>query len=87
MEPDEPPADKVAAAHAALPTVIVGISDDEAREQEEEIDGQVAMVEALVDGTCGKALEDVVADDQQGCYAPQSVQKFVVWFRVGICGR
>ena len=45
------------------------------------------MVEHLVDGARGEALEDVVPYDQQRGYAAQAVEQFVVGFGVSEGGR
>ncbi len=87
VEAYEAPPEEPADGHAPLPAVIVGVSDDEAREDEEEVDGQVAVVEHLVDGARGEALEDVVPYDQQRGYATQAVEQFVVGFGVSEGGR
>ena len=65
------------------PAVVVGVSDDEAREEEEEVDGQVAVIDALVEVARGESLEQVEADDHEGRHAAQSVEDCVVGFRVG----
>ena len=65
------------------PAVVVGVSDDEAREDEEEVDGQVAVVDALVEVARGVGLEQVEADDHEGRHAAQSVEDRVVGFRIG----
>ncbi len=85
MQPNEAPSEKRPERHAPPPTVVVGIADDEAREQEEEVDGQIAVVEPLVEGTRGESLEDMVPDDEQGGDAAQSVEDVVMGFGVGEC--
>ena len=43
-------------------------------ENEEEIDGQVSVIDFLVQMTGGVGFEQMEADDRQGCYSAQSVQ-------------
>lgn len=52
MEAYEASAEEVADRKTAAPAVVVGVGDNEAREHEEEIDGQVAVVDAFY---CGAA--------------------------------
>ena len=89
VEADQSPAEEAPDRQAAAPAVVVGVGDDESREHEEEIDGQIAVRDALDGASAGKgvAFEDVVPDDRQGGDAAQSVEDFVVGFRVGERGR
>ena len=86
MEAYEAPAEEVADRKTAAPAVVVGVGDDEAREHEEEIDGQVAVVDAFDRGAAagkGVPFEDVVPDDRERRNAAQPVEQVVVGFRVG----
>lgn len=91
MQPDNAAAEEVAHREAALPTVVVGIADNETRQQEEEVDGQVAVVEVgerAVAHTAhragkGVALEDMGDHDKQGGHAAQAVEQFIVRLGVG----
>lgn len=85
MEADEAPLDEIAHAQPAAPPLVVGVANHESRKEEEEVDGQIAVVEALVDGAGGEGLEEVVPDHQQSGDAAQAVQQFVVGFRIGEC--
>ena len=62
------------------PSVVVCISHDEAGEDEEEVHCKIAVVEFLVDGTCGEAFEYMEPYDHQGCNTSEAVQQFVTWF-------
>ena len=85
LQADETAFEKLADRHAP-PAVVVGVTDDEAREDEEEVDGQIAVVDPLVEMARGVGFEEVEADDGQRGYAAQSVEDVVVGFRVGECG-
>ena len=85
LQADETAFEKLADRHAP-PAVVVGVTDDEAREDEEEVDGQIAAVDPLVEMARGVGFEEVEADDGQRGYAAQSVEDVVVGFRVGECG-
>lgn len=71
------PDDKASGGHAALPAAVVCVADDKARENKEKVDGEVAVVETLVDGRCGESLEDVIPDDKQCGDAAQAVEYLV----------
>ena len=55
-------------------TFVVGITDDEAREHEEEIYSQITMIDYLVEKTCGESFADMITNDNESSYAAQSVQ-------------
>lgn len=76
----QPPPEEILQRHPQPPSVIVGITDHEPREDEEEIHCQVAMVEMLVVGAGGERLEEMVAYHHDGCHAAQAVKDAVVWF-------
>ncbi len=63
-------------AHA-LPAVIVGVTDDEAREHEEEVDGQIAVVEHRKARASRIGFAQMIAHDDECCHTAQSVQDFV----------
>ena len=86
MQADEPPFEEIFERHA-VPAVVVGIADDESRKGEEEIDGQVAVVEQLVEMARGVRFAEVEDHDQQRSDAAQAVQNIVMGFAVGIGGR
>ena len=87
MQADQPALEKISGVHRFLfPAVVVRITDDEPREDKEEIDGQIPVVEPLVDGTGGKPFEDVVPDHHQGSDSPQTIQEFIMGFGVGESG-
>ena len=76
MEPDQPPFEEPGHAHH-IPSVIVGIADYKSGKDEEEIHGQVSVVDDLVCRSSGIGLEQMECDDQYGCHSSQSVQDFV----------
>ena len=86
MQTDEPSRDKLPYRHS-FPPVVIGVADHEPRQDEEEIDGQIAVVDSLIDVTCRKGFEHVKPDDHQRRYAAQSVEYVVVGFRICKCRR
>ena len=86
LQADQTPLEEAADGHAP-PAVVVGVADDESRKGEEEIDGQIAVVEQLVEMACGVRLAKVEDDDEQRRNAAQAVQNFIVRFTVGIGSR
>ena len=86
MQTDEPSRDELPHSHS-FPPVVVGVADHEPRQNEEEIDGQIAVVDSLIDVTCRKGFEHVKPDDHQRRYAAQSVEYVVVGFRICKCRR
>ena len=86
MQTDEPSRDELPHSHS-FPPVVVGVADHEPRQDEEEIDGQIAVVDSLIDVTCRKGFEHVKPDDHQRRYAAQSVEYVVVGFRICKCRR
>ena len=86
MQTDEPSRDKLPYRHS-FPPVVIGVADHEPRQNEEEIDGQIAVVDSLIDVTCRKGFEHVKPDDHQRRYAAQSVEYVVVRFRICKCRR
>ena len=90
VQADEAPLEEVAQRERLAPAVVVGIADDEAGKDEEEVYGQIAVVDHRDDGASGgegQSLEDVVKHYQQGSYPAQAVQDFVVGFGVHVGGR
>ena len=73
LQADQAPLEETADGHPP-PTVVVGVADDEAGENEEEINGQVSVIDFLVQMTGGVGFEQMEADDRQGCHSAQSVQ-------------
>ena len=89
VQADEASLEEVAQGQRFAPTVVVGIADDEAGEDEEEIHGQVAMVDDGDEGASGgegQSLEDVVEHHEQGCHPTQSVQDFIMRLGVHVGG-
>ena len=66
-----------------LPAVVVGVTDDETRKYEEKIDGQIAVVDPLVEMAGRIGFEQMEPDDHDRRYAAQSVEYVVV--RFGVC--
>ena len=82
MEADQTACEEFLDAHS-VPAIVVGVSDDESRENEKEIDGQVTVVDPLVEMARGEGFEKVEADDRDGGDAAQSVEDVVMGFGVG----
>jgi hypothetical protein len=79
MEPDEPNAEELGDGHLR-PTVIVGISDDEAGKPKEEIDCQVRVTYKTKSSVPAKGIiEEVKDDDEKGRAASQAIQNFKVF--------
>ena len=85
VQADETPFEELPDRHLR-PTVVVGVADDETREDEEEIDGQVAVVDPLVEVAGRISLEQVKAHDRQRGHAAQSVENVVMRFGIRKCG-
>ncbi len=86
MQADEPALDELACRHARGQAVIVGITDDEAGENEKEIHGQIAMIkerDCVCAGSEGQSFENVIRHNEQSRSAPQSVKYLVVRLAVG----
>ena len=62
---------------------VVGVTDDETRKYEEKIDGQIAVVDPLVEMAGRIGFEQMEPDDHDRRYAAQSVEYVVV--RFGVC--
>ena len=86
MQPDESPFEESLECQRGFPPVVVCIPDYETGKYEEEIDGHVSVVEMLVQGACSETFEDMVAYHQQGSDTTESVQKFIMGFRIRKCG-
>ena len=89
MQADKPAFEKVFQRQAPAPTVVVGIPDDESRQDKKEVDSQVSVIDTFDKGSPGKgiAFEHVVPHDQEGRHAPQPVEQFVMGFGIGEGGR
>ena len=79
LEPNQSPQIEVPLRHA-LPAVVVGISDDEARQNEKEVDGEIAVVYYLVAWAGGICLEEMENNDEHGGYASKAVENLVARF-------
>ena len=78
MQPDEPSLEETADSEGLLPSVIVCVAYHESRQDIEEVHCEISVVDALVDGRSGESLADMVEYDQQGGYASEAVEKFVM---------
>ena len=86
MQADDAPLEEGAQRHA-VPTVVVGIAYHEARKHEEEINGQIAVVDDLHQMVAARmGLEQVEDDYHQRGYATQAVQYLVVRLRSKVSG-
>ncbi len=78
LQTDEAALVEVPLAHLA-PAIVVGVGDDEAGEQEEEVDGEVTVVDELGEAVVvGVGLEGVEDDDHEGGDTAQTVEDLVV---------
>ena len=65
------------------PTVVVGIANDKAREQEEEVDGKIAVVDKVDEGLVAcklKTFEYMIPYDEHCSHATQTVKQGIVGF-------
>ena len=85
MQADQAALEEIAVGHAP-PAVVVGITDDEARKDEEEIDGQITVVDDLIGMARGMRFEKMERHDDQRRHAAQTVENRIMGFRVGIGG-
>lgn len=86
MQTYESALEKFASFHR-LPTVVVGVTNHETRQDEKEINGEIAVIEMLVNGTCSKSLKHMIPYHHECRYTSQSVKKRIVGFGVGKRGR
>lgn len=94
VKPNHAAAEETGESEATPPTVVIGIADDETREQEEEVHGQIAMVEmpnraiahAVYRLGKGKALEDMMKNYDESGHTAQSIKQLVVRLGVGKAG-
>ena len=58
-----------------VPSVIIGIADDEARQDEEEVHNQIPMVkDCRGRASCSIDIEMMIAQHNEGCHAAKSVK-------------
>ena len=77
VESNQSTLEEVAQTHAFAQAVVVSIADDETGQDEEEVYGQITVVDDGNEGTSGgkgQTFEDVVEHDQQGGYSSQPVE-------------
>ena len=67
-------------AHLA-PSVIVGISDHETGQNEEEIHCKIAVIEFLIYRACCKSFEYMIPDDHKCSHTSEAVKDCIVSFR------
>ena len=77
MQTYESPFEKLPHTHTP-PTVIIGVADDKARKYEEEIDGQITVIDTLVEVARGERFEEVKTYHRQGRHAAQAVEDLVM---------
>ena len=90
MQTDDSATEEVAQRESLLPAVIVGIADNETGEDEEEVDGQITVVDECDDRapSCkGEAFENVVEYHEQGRHASEPVEQGIVGLGIGIRSR
>ena len=68
-----------------MPTVVIGITDDETREHEKEVHAQMSMIEGIYATTLGKgkSLENVIEKYKNRGHATQTVKQFIMRFCIG----
>lgn len=69
-----------------FPAVVVSIADDKTRKYKEKVDGQVAVVDDRDEGApSGKreTFKNVIKHHQQCGHSSQSVEQFIMRFRIG----
>ena len=86
MQTDEPALEELRDGHL-FPPVVIGVSDYESREYEEEIDGQIAVVDPLIQVAGRKGFEDMEPHAGQRRNSAQSVEYIVMRLRVRKCRR
>ena len=86
MQTYESPLEELPHTHTP-PTVVIGVADDKARKYEEEIDGQIAVIDTLVEVARGKGFEEVKTYHRQGRHAAQAVENGIMLFCIGECRR
>ena len=82
LKAHQPPLAEVPQVHF-FPAVVIGVSDDEAGQHEEEVHGQVAVVDDLVHVELevpGAAFKHVEQDHHDGGHSAEAVQSGVVRF-------
>ena len=64
------------------PAVVIGIADDKARKHEEEVHGQMAMIEDINGAAFrkGKTFEHMIPHHHQCSRSAQAVQQLIVGF-------
>ena len=86
MQADEAAFEEVAQRQPLLsrsrPAVVIGIADDKARKHEEEVHGQMAMIEDINGAAFrkGKTFEHMIPHHHQCSRSAQTVQQLIVGF-------
>ena len=81
MQTDQPPLEKILYRHLFFQRSSC-VTDDETRKYEEKIDGQIAVVDPLVEMAGRIGFEQMEPDERDRRYAAQSVEYVVVRFSV-----
>lgn len=82
VKADETPLEELPCRHAR-PTVVIGITHNEARQDEEEVDSQITVIDTLVYVARGESLEEMEADHRNGRNAAKAVENLVMLLGVG----
>ena len=77
VESDHAAQHEAGGGHAFAPAVVVGITENEAGEHEEEVDGKITMVQHLVDGRSGESFAEMVEDHENGRDSAQAVEQVI----------
>lgn len=68
-----------------VPSVIIGIADNEARENEEEVYSQIYMIKYCRDrASCSIDIEMMIAQHYEGRYTAKSVKNLIARFGLQI---
>lgn len=86
MQTYGPAFDEVFGLHRT-PAVVIGITDDEPRQDEEKIDCQVTVVDTLVQVAGRIGFKYVEPYDRDGRNSAQSVEDAVMRFGICECGQ
>ena len=86
MEPHKPPLQERPYGHALVPSVIVGVPDYETGKNEEEVDGEIPVVDDLPRMVAARIrLEEVKRDNHRCRDTAQPVQHLVMRLRFNGC--
>jgi len=62
-----------------VPTVIIGIANDEARKHKEKVNSKIAMIDGLIGGRVKIGFKQMMCHDKHGGNTTKSVKDFISW--------